>query len=104
KQAKKAFKEQNYSLFIIKADTAVKKLIELRFLQIVGQIDNKLTFEEIIEQLRANAIDVPSQKKIEFFRKIRNKVVHSSHLLDEKTAIETFSYYDKFLTRLGLRT
>ncbi|OLS23682.1 MAG: hypothetical protein HeimC3_23240 [Candidatus Heimdallarchaeota archaeon LC_3] len=103
-QAKKAFKDQNYSLFIIKADSAVKKLIELRFLQLMGQVSEKLIFEELIEKLRENAFDLPSSKKIEYFRKIRNKVVHSSHLLDEKTAIETFSYYSKFLTRLGLRT
>jgi hypothetical protein len=103
-QAKKAFKEKNYSLFIIKADSAVKKLIELRFLQLMGYVADKLTFEEIIEKIRENAFDVPSSKKIEYFRKVRNKVVHSSHLLEEKTAIETFSYYNKFLTRLGLRT
>jgi hypothetical protein len=103
-QAKKAFKEKNYSLFIIKADSSVKKLIELRFLQLMGYVADKLTFEEIIEKIRENAFDVPSSKKIEYFRKVRNKVVHSSHLLEEKTAIETFSYYNKFLTRLGLRT
>ena len=73
-------------------------------MQIVGHVSDKLTFEEIIEKLRENAFDVPSSKKIDFFRKVRNKVVHSSHLLDEKTAIETFTYYNKFLSRLGLRT
>jgi hypothetical protein len=103
-QAKKAFKEKNYSLFIIKADTAVKKVIEIRFLQIIGQINEKLDFVELINELRMRGFDLPSQPKIEHFRKIRNKVVHSSHLLDEKSAIDTFAYYNKFLTRLGLRT
>lgn len=103
-QADKAFKNQNYSLFIIRADNAVKKLLEIRFQQLVGKIDEKLDFTSIIEIIRNNGFDIPSTKNIEKFRKIRNKVVHSSHLLDEKTAIETFAYYSKFLTRMGLRT
>ena len=103
-QAIKAFNEKNYSLFIIRADNSVKKLIETRFQQLIGTIDEKLEFNEIIEAVRNQGFDIPSTKKIEFFRKIRNKVVHSSHLLDEKTAIETFTYYSKFLGRLGLRT
>lgn len=103
-QANKAFKENNFSLFIIRADNAVKKLLETRFLQLKGQVGERLEFAEIIEFVRSQGFDIPSTKKIEYFRKIRNKVVHSSHLLDEKTAIETYSYYSKFLGRLGLRT
>ena len=103
-QAIKAFNDKNYSLFIIRADNSVKKLIETRFQQLLGTIDEKLEFNEIIEAVRNQGFDIPSTKKIEFFRKVRNKVVHSSHMLDEKTAIETFTYYSKFLGRLGLRT
>ena len=103
-QAIKAFNEKNYSLFIIRADNSVKKLLETRFQQLIGTIDEKLEFNDIIEAIRNQGFDIPSTKKIEFFRKVRNKVVHSSHLLDEKTAIETFNYYSKFLGRLGLRT
>lgn len=103
-QAIKAFNEKNYSLFIIRADNSVKKLIETRFQQLLGTIDEKLEFNELIESVRQQGFDIPSQKKIEYFRKVRNKVVHSSHLLDEKTAIETYTYYSKFLGRLGLRT
>ncbi|MHA2362448.1 MAG: hypothetical protein ACXAC7_00725 [Candidatus Hodarchaeales archaeon] len=102
-QAMKAFKDNNYSLFIIKADTSVKKLLEIRFVQLYGKIEEKLEFNDILEQIRNQGFDIPSMKKIEYFRKIRNKVVHSSHLLDEKTAIETYAYYSKFLTRLGIR-
>ena len=103
-QAIKAFNEKNYSLFIIRADNSVKKLLETRFQQLIGTIDEKLEFNDIIEAIRNQGFDIPSTKKIEFFRKVRNKVVHSSHMLDEKTAIETFNYYSKFLGRLGLRT
>jgi hypothetical protein len=103
-QAVKGFNEKNYSLFIIRADNSVKKLLETRFQQLIGSIDEKLEFNEIIEAVRNQGFDIPSLKKIEYFRKIRNKIVHSSHLLDEKTAIETFTYYSKFLGRLGLRT
>ena len=103
-QAVKAFNEKNYSLFVIRADNSVKKLIETRFQQLIGSIDEKLEFNDLIEAIRNQGFDVPSNKKIEYFRKIRNKVVHSSHLLDEKSAIETFNYYSKFLGRLGLRT
>lgn len=103
-QAKKAFNEHNYSLFIIKADTAVKKLVETRYVQLIGSIGS-MDFNYIIEELRARGFDIPSNKKIDYFHKIRNKVVHTSHLLlDEKTAIETFNYYNKFLSRLGMRT
>ncbi len=103
-QAIKAFNEKNYSLFIIRADNSVKKLLETRFQQLIGTIDEKLEFPDIIEAVREQGFDIPSTKKIEYFRKVRNKVVHSSHMLDEKTAIETFTYYSKFLGRLGLRT
>ena len=103
-QAKKAFNEQNYSLFIIKADTAVKKLVETRYVQFAGSV-RSMDFNTIIKELRLRGLDIPSNKKIEYFHQIRNKVVHTSHLLlDEKTAIETFNYYSKFLNRLGMRT
>ena len=79
-------------------------MLEIRFWPIFGQIQEKLDFTYIVKEIRNQGFDIPSNKKIEYFRRIRNKVVHSSHLLDEKTAIETFAYYSKFLTRLGLRT
>lgn len=106
-QAKKLFKEKNYGMFIIKTDTAVKKLVESRFLQIIDQTeykDVKLDFNQLVEELRENGFDMPSKKKIEYYRKLRNKIVHSSEVIDEKQAIEVYSFYSKFLTRLGLRT
>lgn len=102
-QADKAFKNEKYSLFIIRADTAVKKLLNIRFQQLYGIVEERLEFNEIVLQIRNQGFDIPSTKKIEYFRRIRNKVVHSSHLLDEKNAIEIYAYYSKFLTRLGIR-
>ena len=106
-QAKKLFKEENYSMFIIKTDTAVKKIVESRFLQVVDQTkykDIKLDFNQLVEELRENGFDMPSKKKIEYYRKLRNKIVHSSEIINEKQAIDVYSFYSKFLARLGLRT
>ncbi|MFW9914241.1 MAG: hypothetical protein ACFFGZ_01415 [Candidatus Thorarchaeota archaeon] len=104
-QAKAAFKEQNFSLFVIKADAAVKKLLETRFMQIYGysEFDSSIEFRVLCEQLRSAGFDIPKTKKIEHNRKLRNYIVHSSRILDEDESAETMAYYAKFLGRLGLR-
>ncbi|MFQ5978263.1 MAG: hypothetical protein ACE5OZ_09055 [Candidatus Heimdallarchaeota archaeon] len=104
-QAKAAFKEQNFNLFVIKADAAVKKLLETRFMQIYGYIefDSSIEFRVLCEQLRTAGFDIPKTKKIEHNRKLRNYIVHSSRILDEDESAETMAYYAKFLGRLGLR-
>ncbi|MHA2368350.1 MAG: hypothetical protein ACXADX_05990 [Candidatus Hodarchaeales archaeon] len=104
-QAKAAFKEQNFSLFVIKADAAVKKLLETRFMQIYGysEFDSSIEFRVLCEQLRSAGFDIPKTKKIEHHRKLRNYIVHSSRILDEDESAETMAYYAKFLGRLGLR-
>ena len=105
-QAKKAWREKNYGMFVVKADTATKKLLETRFLQLTrSPLDmEKPQFDEIIRTLRDHGFDLPSNRRIEHYRKTRNAIVHSSKLLDEKEALDTYAHYDKFLARLGLRT
>ncbi|MHA2233269.1 MAG: hypothetical protein ACXAB4_12360, partial [Candidatus Hodarchaeales archaeon] len=104
-QAKAAFKEQNFNLFVIKSDAAVKKLLETRFMQIYGylEFDSSIEFRVLCEQLRTAGFDIPKTKKIEHNRKLRNYIVHSSRILDEDESAETMVYYAKFLGRLGLR-
>ena len=104
-QAKSAFKEVNYDLFVIKADAAVKKLLETRFTQVYGysEFDSSIEFRILCERVRVAGFDIPKTKKIEHHRKLRNYIVHSSRVLDEDESAETYSYYAKFLGRLGLR-
>jgi hypothetical protein len=110
-QARKAFNTKDFGTFMIKADSCVKKLVELRHMQLErtkeGESDSRMeniSFQVIISRLRENGFDIPSERKIEHYRRLRNKVVHGSLLLDESTAIDSFSFYAKFLGRLGLRT
>ncbi|MFX0116402.1 MAG: hypothetical protein ACFFB3_17760 [Candidatus Hodarchaeota archaeon] len=104
-QAKAACKEQNFNLFVIKADAAVKKLLETRFMQIYGytEFNSPIEFRVLCERLRIAGFDIPKTKKIEHHRKLRNYIVHSSRILDEDESAETLAYYTKFLGRLGLR-
>jgi len=108
-QAKKSFNKKDYGTFLIKADSCVKKLVELRYLQIytAKKPDEKMdtiSFTQIISAIRESGFDIPPDRKIEHYRRLRNKVVHGSLLPDEGTIIDTFSFYAKFLGRLGLRT
>ncbi|MFW9854052.1 MAG: hypothetical protein ACFFFG_03300 [Candidatus Thorarchaeota archaeon] len=103
-QAKRAFKEKNYELFVIKADTAVKNLLFVRYQQIVSlSLLSKPDFTMQVEELRTHGYDLPSSKKIIHYRNIRNRIVHSSVTLGEKESIDCYAYYSTFITRLGLR-
>ncbi|MFW9777308.1 MAG: hypothetical protein ACFFE8_00560 [Candidatus Heimdallarchaeota archaeon] len=103
-QAKRAFKEKNYELFVIKADTAVKNLLFVRYQQIVSlNLLSKPDFTMQVEELRTHGYDLPSSKKIIHYRNIRNRIVHSSVTLGEKESIDCYAYYSTFITRLGLR-
>ena len=103
-QAKHAFKEHNYELFVIKADAAVKNLLTTRYLQIVSNnVYNKPDFQVQITELRERGFDLPNDKKIAHFRNLRNKIVHSSVTLDEKESVDCYAFYSTFITRLGLR-
>ncbi|MFX0172487.1 MAG: hypothetical protein ACFE9L_11250 [Candidatus Hodarchaeota archaeon] len=103
-QAKHAFKEKNYELFVIKADASVKNLLSTRFLQIVSDnTQSKPDFQIQVTELRKRGFDLPSDKKIAHFRNLRNRIVHSSVTLDEKESVNCFAYYSTFITRLGLR-
>ncbi|MFW9992476.1 MAG: collagen binding domain-containing protein [Candidatus Odinarchaeota archaeon] len=107
-QARKAFSKKDFGTFIIKADSCVKKLVELRYMQLYPLKSNKETdpasFFQIIDNIRETGFDIPSERRIEHYRRLRNKVVHGSLLIEETTAIDAFSFYAKFLSRLGLRT
>jgi hypothetical protein len=103
-QAKHAFKEKNYELFVIKADASVKNLLSTRFLQIVAEnTRSKPDFQIQVTELRRRGFDLPSDRKIAHFRNLRNRIVHSSVTLDEKESVDCFAYYSTFITRLGLR-
>ncbi|MHA1969959.1 MAG: hypothetical protein ACW964_19465 [Candidatus Hodarchaeales archaeon] len=103
-QAKHAFKENNFELFVIKADASVKNLLSTRFLQVVaGNTYSKPDFQIQVIELRKRGFDLPNDKKIAHFRNLRNRIVHSSVTLDEKESVDCFAYYSTFITRLGLR-
>jgi hypothetical protein len=103
-QAKHAFKENNFELFVIKADAAVKNLLSTRYLQVVSvNAHDKPDFQVQVTELRSRGFDLPNDKKIAHFRNLRNRIVHSSVTLDEKESVDCFSFYSTFITRLGLR-
>ncbi len=103
-QAKHAFKDNNFELFVIKADAAVKNLLSTRYQQIVSSsAKSKPVFQVQVDELRKRGFDLPSNKKITHFRNLRNRIVHSSVTLDEKESVDCFAFYSTFITRLGLR-
>ncbi|PWI47956.1 hypothetical protein CEE45_09280 [Candidatus Heimdallarchaeota archaeon B3_Heim] len=103
-QARHAFKNQNYELFVIKADAAVKNLLSTRYLQICPiNSQTKADFQTQVVELRKRGFDLPNEKKIAHFRNLRNRIVHSSVTLGEKESVDCFAYYSTFITRLGLR-
>jgi len=104
-QAKHAFKENNYELFVIKADAAVKNLLSTRFQQLVtSSVYSKPDFQFQVDNLRNCGFDLPSEKKIVHFRNLRNRIVHSSITLNEKESVDCFAFYSTFIARLGLRS
>ncbi|UCE15044.1 MAG: hypothetical protein JSV04_07655 [Candidatus Heimdallarchaeota archaeon] len=104
-QAKNAFKENNYELFVIKADAAVKNLLSTRYLQLISEDSySKPDFQFQVTSLRKRGFDLPNDKKIAQFRNLRNRIVHSSVTLDEKESVDCFAFYSTFITRLGLRS
>jgi hypothetical protein len=103
-QARHAFKDHNYELFVIKADAAVKNLLSTRFLQMYHfNSQSKPDFQTQVAELRKRGFDLPNDKKIAHFRNLRNRIVHSSVTLSEKESVDCFAYYSTFITRLGLR-
>jgi hypothetical protein len=103
-QARHAFKDQKYELFVIKADAAVKNLLSTRYLQICPiNSQTKPEFQVQVMELRKRGFDLPNDKKIAHFRNLRNRIVHSSVTLGEKESVDCFSYYSTFISRLGLR-
>ncbi len=103
-QARHAFKNQNFELFVIKADAAVKNLLSTRYLQICPiNSQTKADFQTQVVELRKRGFDLPNEKKIAHFRNLRNRIVHSSVTLGEKESVDCFAYYSTFITRLGLR-
>ncbi len=103
-QAKHAFKDKNYELFVIKADAAVKNLLTARFIQLQGKnMDEKPDFQIQVTELRNRGFDLPKDKKIVHYRNLRNRIVHSSVTLDEKESVDCYAYYSAFISRLGLR-
>jgi hypothetical protein len=103
-QARHAFKNHNFELFVIKADAAVKNLLSTRYLQICPiNSQTKADFQTQVVELRKRGFDLPNEKKIAHFRNLRNRIVHSSVTLGEKESVDCFAYYSTFITRLGLR-
>lgn len=103
-QAKHAYKEKRFNFFVIKADTAIKNLVDIRYNQISPNNSNiKRNFQSQVDELRNWGYDLPSEKRITRFRNLRNQIVHSSVTLDEKDSITCFDYYSTFISRLGLR-
>jgi len=103
-QARHAFKGQNYELFVIKADAAVKNLLSIRFMQICPEnMYSKPDFQTQVVELRKRGFDLPNDRKIANFRNLRNRIVHSSVTLNEKESVDCFAFYSTFITRLGLR-
>ncbi len=104
-QAKHAFKENNFELFVIKADASVKNLLTTRFQQLISDpTHSKPDFQFQVTSLRKRGFDLPSDRKIARFRNLRNRIVHSSITLDEKESVDCFDYYSTFIARLGLRS
>ncbi len=103
-QARHAFKGQNYELFVIKADAAVKNLLSIRFMQICPEnMYSKPDFQTQVIELRKRGFDLPNDRRIANFRNLRNRIVHSSVTLSEKESVDCFAFYSTFITRLGLR-
>jgi hypothetical protein len=103
-QARHAFKGQNYELFVIKADAAVKNLLSIRFMQICPEnMYSKPDFQTQVVELRKRGFDLPNDRRIANFRNLRNRIVHSSVTLNEKESVDCFAFYSTFITRLGLR-
>jgi hypothetical protein len=103
-QARHAFKEENYELFVIKADAAVKNLLSTRFVQICPEnMYSKPDFQTQVVELRKRGFDLPNDRRIAHFRNLRNRIVHSSVTLNEKESVDCFAFYSTFITRLGLR-
>lgn len=104
-QAKHAFKDNNFELFVIKADASVKNLLLTRYQQLIyTPMNSKPTFQLQVENLRKRGYDLPSDKRIAYFRNLRNRIVHSSVTLNEKESVDCFAFYSTFITRLGLRS
>ncbi|MHA1513747.1 MAG: hypothetical protein ACTSRJ_06795 [Candidatus Hodarchaeales archaeon] len=103
-QARHAFKDQNYELFVIKADASVKNLLSTRYMQICPEnMYSKPDFQTQVVELRKRGFDLPNDRRIAHFRNLRNRIVHSSVTLNEKESVDCFAFYSTFITRLGLR-
>ncbi|MFX0090892.1 MAG: hypothetical protein ACFFBD_03935 [Candidatus Hodarchaeota archaeon] len=106
-QAKKQYKERSYNMFVIKGDAAVRKLLGVRYNQFYEENEEKeekeLNFQNLTEDIRKLGFDIPNNKRIKFFRQLRNVIVHSSRNLTEEEAEKAFQHYSKFIERLGLR-
>ncbi|MFX1255935.1 MAG: hypothetical protein ACFFCZ_30290 [Promethearchaeota archaeon] len=103
-QAKKEFKAENYSMFVIKADATIRKLLGVRYNQFYGENrNNNQNFQNLTESVRNLGFDIPKNRRIKFYRQLRNIIVHSSRVLTLEEAERARQHYSKFLERLGLR-
>jgi hypothetical protein len=104
--ARRDFRDGKKETFIIKADAAVRFVLEARVLQTSVYNPDDLPSEliKMAEMLRSKGFDIPSKREIEWFRNIRKRIVHSAGEVDDKTQQRTFDFYSKFINRLGLRS
>lgn len=104
--AKRDFRDGKTETFIIKADAAIRFVLEARMLQTsVYNPDNPPSeLIKMAEMLRSKGFDIPSKREIEWFRNIRNRIVHSAGEVDDQIQQKAFDYYSKFINRLGLRS
>ncbi|MFQ5977487.1 MAG: hypothetical protein ACE5OZ_05075 [Candidatus Heimdallarchaeota archaeon] len=104
--ARRDFRDGKKETFIIKADAAVRFVLEARVLQtsVYNPDDPPSELIKMAEMLRSKGFDIPSKREIEWFRNIRNRIVHSAGEVDDKTQQRAFDFYSKFINRLGLRS
>ena len=110
-QAHQAFKREDLVTFLVKAESSLKHAVEARYIQLCRPVIEERnsetfyrlpTFLEMTETLRDQIFDVPKRSQIEYYRRLRNNIVHGSANIDPKTAINANNYYTKFLTRIGI--
>ena len=98
--ARKAYSNKNMFEFILRANAAVELGLKKRYREYVGEIPENISFSIQIEALKSNGFVLPPEHLNDHWRKLRNKLAHSSKKPDTMLLQEAYNYYQSFLKGL----
>lgn len=97
----RAFDNEDFDEFMIKADSSVERFLKVRYYQTMDGLDRNTPFNQLIEEMRDKGFKLPTTEENSHWRNIRNEVARSEKELSRQEGEDGYEYFRAFLVGLN---